>query len=125
MKNDIKQWLLLHYCTFQESFIGKSNWSLLPQGNPPLSLSFNFSLEIKTFIFSLLETKTLCRVSIVSKSWRNLTSISLEEIDLSNKSFYDSRNYIRYIASFPFLKKLNLEGWAAISDKDVEYISQR
>jgi hypothetical protein len=59
---------------------------------------------------------------MVSKSWRNLTSISLQEIDLATRN---ERNYIRYIASFPFLKSLNLDGWSIIADKDVEYLSER
>jgi hypothetical protein len=72
-----------------------------------------------------MDRSTLCKVAPVSKSWKSLTSICLEEVDLSAERQRNRRELIRYSASFPFLKILNLDGWSTITDSDVEYISER
>lgn len=51
--------------------------------------------------------------------------LSLEEIDLSSENQRNKRYLIRYVALFPFLKSLNLEGWGTISDVDIEYLSEK
>jgi len=111
--SDIHAWLKLYEIPAEDiMFLETNHWSLLPQ-------------ELKCSIFSYLDIGTICRVASVNKSWKNLTSICLEEIDLSGEKQRNCRELIRYVSSFPFLKSLNLEGWSTITDNDVEYICER